>query len=56
MGFMNFKCPNKLFEEKVRVYMPPTVGGLAMKTSLTFCTFKLGSHVQVVKRGSDELQ
>ena len=36
--------------------MPPTVGGLAMKTSLTFCTFKLGSHVQVVERGSDELQ
>ena len=27
-----------------------------MKTLLTFGTFKLGRHVQVVERGSDELQ
>ena len=25
MGLMNFKCQKKLIEQKVRVYMPPTV-------------------------------
>ena len=27
-----------------------------MTTTLTFCTFKFGSNVQIVERGSDELQ